>query len=268
MKKKTLLRTILILSTLSILVLPTACNTGSSVTTTGDDDTLADAGADAADVGLLLPDGAEAEVSPDVVVPEDVQPVDTVPTCEPGTGCFGEPCAENGECLSGWCVDHLGGSACSESCQEECPSGWSCEQVSGGGRDLVFICVSLVPSLCLPCWNSGDCGGLGEIQVPCVVIDGEGSFCGGACDEMETCPDGYSCEEVTSVEGVVLPQCVPDAGVCACTDKAIDAGLTTPCAVENEAGTCEGVRACTEEGLVGCDSMEPSAETCNGVDDD
>ena len=262
--KKTLLSTILVLS---ILALPTACNTGSAVTTDPDEDLQADAGTDAAPADLLPQDGA-ADAAEDAAPPEDLAPVDTIPTCEPGTGCFGEPCAENSECLSGWCVDHLGGAACTESCQEDCPPGWSCEQVSGGGRDLVFICVSLVPSLCLPCWNSGDCAGPGDVQVPCVLLDGEGSFCGGACDADDACPEGSTCQEATTVEGVTLAQCMPDAGICPCTDKAVEAGLTTPCALENDDGRCEGIRACTEGGLGACDATEPGAEICNDVDDD
>ncbi|MFH1530008.1 MAG: hypothetical protein ABIK09_04630 [Pseudomonadota bacterium] len=252
---------------LLLLTLPTGCNTGSAVTTPGGDEVQADAGGDAAVADAPLAE-TSGDAGEDGIPPGDLAPVDTVPTCELGTGCFGEPCSENADCLSGWCVDHLGASVCSESCQEECPLGWSCEQVSGGGRDLVFICVSEVPSLCLPCWTGSDCAGPGDVQVPCMILEGEGSFCGGACGEDGACPAGTSCQEVATVQGATLLQCVPDSGVCECTGKAVEAGLTTPCANENDAGVCEGVRACTAGGLTSCDALEPGVETCNALDDD
>lgn len=28
--------------------------------------------------------------------------------CEPGDGCFLDPCTDNNNCMSGWCVDHMG----------------------------------------------------------------------------------------------------------------------------------------------------------------
>ena len=62
--------------------------------------------------------------------------------CEAGEGCFLDPCSENSDCQSGWCVDHLGDAVCTIACQEECSPGWSCQQVSGGGPDLLFVCVS------------------------------------------------------------------------------------------------------------------------------
>jgi len=43
--------------------------------------------------------------------------------CEEGEGCFLAPCKENKDCISGWCVEHLGESVCSIACQEECPAG-------------------------------------------------------------------------------------------------------------------------------------------------
>lgn len=85
--------------------------------------------------------------------------------------------------------------------------------------------------------------------------------------EGEKCPWGFSCKEVTTVDGASLSQCVNDAGVCPCTETSVALGLWTPCRNENEYGLCEGQRFCDEEGLSGCDALLPAMEACNGVDD-
>jgi len=69
-------------------------------------------------------------------------PVDTENSCEPGTGCFGEACQGNGDCVSGICLMHEGDLICSVSCIEDCPQGWSCRAIDVGGADLSFACVS------------------------------------------------------------------------------------------------------------------------------
>ncbi|MBM4354448.1 MAG: hypothetical protein FJ109_11740, partial [Deltaproteobacteria bacterium] len=70
---------------------------------------------------------------------------DLGPACPPGSGCFLEPCSQNSDCLSGWCVDHMGDQVCSQACEEECPAGWSCSQIMGTGPDVVWLCVSPYP---------------------------------------------------------------------------------------------------------------------------
>ena len=71
-------------------------------------------------------------ISVDTVSPQDI-PVDaaevedlTEPDCEPGTGCFGEPCDGPDDCLSSYCVPHMGDSVCSDLCDATCPAGWAC----------------------------------------------------------------------------------------------------------------------------------------------
>jgi len=61
-----------------------------------------------------------------------------------GTGLpadFGRPCAENTDCLSGYCVVAPDGFACSTHCVESCPSGWQCRGIAAGSSDLAFVCV-------------------------------------------------------------------------------------------------------------------------------
>ena len=94
------------------------------------------------------------------------------------------------------------------------------------------------------------------------------SSCGGGCNLETPCPSGYSCQEIATTAGVESFQCVSTAGVCLCSDLAIESSLATPCQIENEHGTCTGVRACLPEGLSDCNANTPAEETCNGVDDD
>ena len=190
------------------------------------------------------------------------------PGCEAGEGCFLDPCQENGDCQSVWCVDHMGDAVCTISCQEECPPGWSCKQVAGTDPDLVFVCVSDVANLCKPCSSGDSCKSVGGAEDVCLDYGTEGFFCGGSCVSEEECPWGFSCQAAVTVDGIDTKQCVADAGVCPCTSSAVALGLWTPCELTSEAGSCAGKRVCTEEGLAPCDAALPVAESCNGLDDD
>ncbi len=199
---------------------------------------------------------------------EAVEEATEGPVCEPGEGCFLDPCAGNEECLSGWCVGHMGEEVCTIQCESECPPGWSCQQIPGTAPDVVFVCVSDHANLCLPCATGNDCkGSAGEAAV-CLDYGDEGSFCGGTCVTDEDCPWGFSCLTTVTVDDIDTTQCVADAGVCPCTSKSIDLALWTPCEKSNDSGTCTGKRVCTAEGLGACDAAEPTAEACDGVDND
>jgi len=191
---------------------------------------------------------------------------DTLLECEAGEGCFLDKCSENSDCQSGWCVEHMGEAVCSKTCQEECPAGWTCRLVADTVPDVVYICVSDHANLCRPCSSGNDCKTTGAEDV-CVSYGVEGNFCGGTCSVDDDCPWGFACTEAETVEGVVLTQCVAEAGVCPCTEKSAMLGLFTPCSVTNEFGSCPGNRVCTQEGLLDCDAALPAQEECNGLDD-
>ena len=191
-----------------------------------------------------------------------------VPLCAPGEGCFLDPCSENEECQSGWCVQHLGEGVCSQACQEECPAGWSCQQVAGTVPDVVYICVSDYANLCRPCSQNSDCTSVGGAADACIDYGPDGSFCGGPCSDDGDCPWGFSCLTTVTVDGIDTLQCVADAGECPCTWNSVAQALWTPCYSTNQAGTCIGQRICTEEGLTDCDAALPAGEICNGFDDD
>ncbi len=199
---------------------------------------------------------------------QDLDPGEVIPACNPDDGCFGNPCVDNKDCLSGWCVDHLGGSVCTDTCQEDCPSGWSCKQ-AGTDPDVVWVCISDFPTLCAPCAIGADCASsVVGTQAPCVEYGDEGSFCGGGCGQDDDCPAGFECKGMTVVSGGTLLQCVSETGTCSCTDKSIGLALATPCSTESEFGFCEGFRTCTEYGLSACNAGDPIAEICNGLDDE
>ncbi len=196
----------------------------------------------------------------------DITPETVEPLCSPGEGCFLDPCGENSDCQSGWCVQHLGEKVCTVACQEECPPGWTCQQVAGTDPDLVFVCVSNYANLCRPCATSADCTSIDGADDACLDYGAEGAFCGGQCAGDGECPWGFSCQETTSVSGAVLQQCVNDTGVCPCTGTSVALGLGTPCSSGNEFGTCVGQRTCLEGGLSACDAPVPTPETCDGLD--
>ncbi len=229
-------------------------------------DRAADATPDVEGPDIAVDTGLDIAVEPDEWE-LDLRPDEgTGPACAPGEGCFLDPCSENGQCQSGWCVEHLGEGVCTQLCEEECPPGWSCRQV-GTGPDIAYVCVSKVANLCRPCATGADCKSPGGSEDVCVDYGVEGSFCGGKCATDGDCPWGFSCAEAVTVDGIAAKQCVADAGVCPCTSKAVDLGLSTPCAVANEFGTCAGKRFCTDQGLTDCDAAAPSIEECNGEDD-
>ena len=219
---------------------------------------------------ITMTEVVEAELATELPGFEAVTKPDSGPElgCLPGEGCFLDGCAENADCQSGWCVEHMGDGVCSQFCQEECPSGWTCKQVADTGPDLVFVCVSDHANLCKPCSGNDNCKGIGGADDACMDYGIEGSFCGGACVDNEDCPWGFVCADVESVDGVMLTQCISETGVCPCTKKSVALGLWTPCAVENQWGDCTGKRVCTEDGLSDCSAGIAAEETCNALDDD
>ena len=187
------------------------------------------------------------------------------PACV-GAGCPGESCRSDLDCDSLHCVLHLGDKKCSLICKtdDDCPDMWVCDLQANATEK---ICRSKVPHLCLPCIDDGECVSNSGTDF-CVPYPEQGSFCGGHCVADSDCPDGYSCAEKESVNGVISSQCVNDAGVCECTPLAVNLARLTPCERLSTAGTCEGVRKCTPFGLTKCRADDAVYEECNGQDDD
>jgi cysteine-rich repeat protein len=179
---------------------------------------------------------------------------------------FGAPCDSGDDCYSGLCTEHMGDTVCTKTCDEDCPTGWSCESVISGG-DPIYLCVSSFEHLCRPCMSADDC--LSESsEAACLDYDGQGGFCGAGCDGDADCPEGFACQESVSTRGGSSSQCVNIDGVCECSAIAIELGLATACSMTNTFGTCGGLRTCSDDGLSECDAATPSEELCNGLDDD
>lgn len=176
---------------------------------------------------------------------------------------MGCPCQEPEDCQSGFCVLHLGNTVCSALCSGQCTEGWECSP-GPSQEDGILLCLSETPSLCLPCLSDQDCAGEGEV---CVRHgDMEGSFCGILCSALDECPESYTCQSQTTVDGLPVDVCHPEAGLCPCTSYAVLAQKASACRRSNESGTCSGERICTSEGLSPCDAPEPGEESCDGMD--
>ena len=176
-----------------------------------------------------------------------------------------ELCTKNTECASGWCVLHLGEKICTQACLEECPEGWTCAEVAGAGSDLVFACLSMFPSLCLPCDSSSKCSS----QDRCAAYpEGAGGFCATPCGNGSDCPCGYECTEMPTLEGDTKQLCAAAGFACECTQHAVLNKLGTPCTVSNGYGSCAGWRGCSADGLTSCTAPQPGVEVCDGEDND
>jgi len=199
----------------------------------------------------------QSDTKPDEVEVTDPCAPPSAPLC---------PCEEGKDCLSGFCELHLGEQLCTQTCLEDCPEGWDCVNSSSGGPDRILLCVSLHPSLCVPCVTKGDCHGDDD----CFVHGPEaGAFCSPWCGADLACPTGYTCAALDTVTGVPGFACVPDDGECLCSTYSINKHKSTPCEVTNQWGTCGGVRICEEDGLTECDALTPTDEVCgDGVDND
>jgi hypothetical protein len=132
----------------------------------------------------------------------------------------------------------------------------------------VKVCLSLHPTLCRPCNSSFDCLRVDGMLGQCLSYGAAGSFCGAPCSADKPCPGGYECKSATTIEGLVMDQCLPVSGECKCTQASVDLGLWTSCEVTSEAGTCPGKRSCESTGLSSCLGPVPQFESCNKVDDD
>ena len=242
-------------------------NTGSQPIDVPDTITLTDTLRDAD--GLIVPDLGTSDMDGDGESDLDIG-VDGDLLCAPGAAAFGCPCAGNGDCVSRYCGFHTGERVCALDCVDTCPAGFTCQPVNVGGADAIYVCISTFPHLCLPCAGDDDCRLVSGAFDLCLDYgEAAGSFCGGACASAFDCPAGYVCADATTASGESLQQCVPASGECSCSNTAITYVLSTPCALVNEYGTCQGTRVCKAEGLTSCSAAVPTEEVCfNEVDDD
>jgi cysteine-rich repeat protein len=193
--------------------------------------------------------------------------------CPGGAYC---PCADDGECDSGFCLDSPKGKVCAALCTGGgCDEAWSCAKVNSKSGDIVNLCVPRWGFLCEPCTASAQCAeALGSTGANCIDYGGaSGAFCGAPCQTQADCPSDYNCADATTIEGKPTRQCLrpkDKEGLvqCSCDPRAVALKLTTECKAPNELGSCPGYRVCDDKGLSSCQGLKPTAEVCDGVDND
>lgn len=247
------------LSVLLLVVAVSACSAGSTVEIENIGDVSND-GRSSADIH-------SADVSTDKGLDVSVDPIEheTIDPCSP-PAVYGCVCDEGADCASGFCELHLGEKRCTDTCIEDCPDGFDCIQYGARGPDLSLVCLSLHPSLCVPCQTKGDCHGTDDCfqHTP-----EEGALCSPWCDVGLPCPTGYMCTAMTTASGAQGQGCTPDEGACPCSLWSIKSHQSTFCELSNEWGTCQGVRVCEEDGLTDCSAEKPAEEVCgDGLDND
>ena len=167
---------------------------------------------------------------------------------------FGERCTEDAECEFDRCIPNGHGTfnVCSRTCEGDCPPGWDCKVRPEGEAPTESLCVQHLNRLCAECSVDDHCHpAFGDY---CLTLDGI-QGCGMDCT-WETCPDGYSCQNVTTSAGA-QQQCVPPVGSCRCTPAS--AGLVRSCTSENIFGICHGESTCLTTGEWSpCDATPPS----------
>lgn len=229
------------------------------------------------EIPVVIPDDGRPDTPPDPDVEADTDDCDDCLDAfdahdETGTieeGTPGAPCSENDECHSGFCIDSPGGRVCARLCDSStaCPDGTRCLQVQGE-PDVMYACVYLFTRLCLPCNSDISCVTPLAVGAPACMGDDDGWFCGSPCASDEDCPSTHHCRLGKSIDNVNTRQCVPKSGTCPCTQRAVDEGIRTACAISNEFGRCPGERYCLDTGLSECSAMIPVAEICDGIDND
>lgn len=213
---------------------------------------------------------ANDAVSPEVDVSQpDIPPP---PGCEEDPGAFECPCVENGTCNSGYCIEGADGLMCTKGCIEDCPAGYGCVTTGGLGPDPVSVCVPQHLSLCRPCNDNDECTNTLVDSQLAVCVPGsnpsDGKFCATSCAAGLACPEDFACVTETLPGGVSTKLCRPTSGVCGCRPSWATQGFSTECSVENQYGSCSGVRSCGANGLGSCEGGIPGPEFCNGIDDD
>ncbi len=216
-------------------------------------------------------DAAADTQAGDVAASLDIASADTgpgTPSCSGGAGCA---CASPNECDTGVCADDGNsdtGKACAYPFGAGCAPGFvTYTAIVGEGAT---VCVPAAPKLCNPCEKDEQCQATGGSGSLCVGYGAAGRFCGVACP-ASGCPQGYVCADATGSSGAKAKQCQESEQSppsCLCSKAASSAALSTPCLVQNAAGSCGGVRVCGASGLSACSGMVPAPESCNGQDDD
>ena len=188
---------------------------------------------------------------------------------------FGEPCSDQLQCADQICVLAGVSGFCSKQCasKSDCPGGFDCYAVLGGGVDpglVVNICIPENNLLCTQCADATECSATGNDL--CLASITGGKFCARDCTNI-SCPTNFECQTVSSA-GQDWKQCMPKSGSCDCSDDLKDTTVT--CDLTTPLGTtCKGTYTCqgTTKGWSTClppsmtDTLDDYIDNnCDGVD--
>ena len=179
--------------------------------------------------------------------------------CQPPvehTRFLGASCTVDAECAVGRCVLAAAtGAICTLPCPAGvCPPGQTCAATDDGP-----LCLAVGLMSCQPCLAAADCNQAGLSGYACLGDERRGRFCAARCDAASRCPDGYRCAG---------GHCLLERGECACNAIGQALAAETSCVVDNDAGSCPGLRGCGPNGLSACVGQTPRPEVCDGRDDD
>lgn len=151
----------------------------------------------------------------DAGVAIDAAPPPRVDAAPPGAG-FGEICEEDATCESRLCYrpDPTMPGHCSDTCNGDCPDGYTCRAVRVDNGLEMRICVPAEDTFCETCQTHAQCG---DDSDACVRL-GAGDFCTISCGiDPTVCPAGFRCEVVSGQDDLAIRQCMPINGEC-CID--------------------------------------------------
>jgi hypothetical protein len=178
---------------------------------------------------------------------------------------FGDPCVENLECESGWCIEGPQGDVCTMGCTQGCPPDHDCKLVIAGNGTSVSLCVPRIREACALCGDDGQCDGGAGVCLTLEALDIAGR-CAYPCESDQACTDGFAClaDPTGKAQGTY---CLPQTLTCTCHKGT--PGAMRSCVTENLYGKCFGVETCkTSAGWTPCTAKEPASETCDGRDED
>jgi hypothetical protein len=171
---------------------------------------------------------------------------------------FGDPCKSDADCDSGYCIEGYNGFFCTQTCKDQCPTGYKCQKVFTSEAP-VYLCVAPISKLCHTCKTDLDCGG-----ARCIT-SGEESFCSTYCPTgSDGCPASHTCGKSPAPDGSDdLDICLPKTGSCNCSSST--QGLVRACKQSTGPNVCYGVQLCGNTGWSGC---QLPTEICDGADND
>ncbi len=164
------------------------------------------------------------------------------------SGGLGSSCNGDFDCNSGPCIDYQGFSYCSQTCTTDCPTGYSCRDISDGNGN---VCTrNGRPAIGDPCTSTCEEGAV------CVGADGS-AICHEVCDADVTniCSDGSRCVGFQGGGGACFPAGSRQEGEqCVLGDPEDDCAAGLFCADPFQAGFDICSRECQPTTLASCGS--------------